>query len=85
MREYAKLLENLYAANKAFAPENMAYAHLASGDKDRAFYWLEQAYLHRDVVSTDWGLMIIKEDRLFDPLRTDPRFADLLRRVGLPP
>jgi TolB-like protein/DNA-binding winged helix-turn-helix (wHTH) protein/Tfp pilus assembly protein PilF len=85
MREYAKMLENLYAANKVFAPENMAYARLASGDKDRAFYWLEQAYLHRDVVSTDWGLMIIKEDRLFDPLRTDPRFADLLRRVGLPP
>jgi TolB-like protein/DNA-binding winged helix-turn-helix (wHTH) protein/Flp pilus assembly protein TadD len=84
MREYAKMLENLYAANKVFAPENMAYAHLASGDKDRTFYWLEQAYLHRDVVSTDWGLMIIKEDRLFDPLRTDPRFADLLRRMNLP-
>jgi len=85
MREYARMLENLYTANKVFAPENMAYARLASGDKDRAFYWLEQAYLHRDVVSTDWGLMIIQEDRLFDPLRTDPRFADLLRRVGLSP
>ena len=85
MREYAKMLEHLYAANKVFAPENMAYAHLASGDKDRAFYWLEQAYEHRENVSTDWGLMIIKEDRLLDPLRTDPRFADLIRRVGLLP
>jgi serine/threonine protein kinase/tetratricopeptide (TPR) repeat protein len=85
MREYAKALENLHAANKAFAAESLAYAHLASGDKERAFYWLEQAYEHRENVGLDWGLMIIKEDRLLDPLRSDPRFADLVRRVGLTP
>lgn len=85
MREYAKALENLQAANKVFAPGNLAYAHSASGDKDRAFYWLEQAYEQRENVGMDGGLWIIKEDHMFDALRNDPRFADLLRRVGLPP
>jgi serine/threonine protein kinase/Flp pilus assembly protein TadD len=85
MREYAKALENLYATDKGFFPENLAYAHLASGDKDRAFYWLEQAYEHRENVSLDWGLCIIKEDRLLDPIRSDSRFTDLVRRVGLTP
>lgn len=85
MREYAKALENFQAANKVFVPDALAHAYLASGDKDRAFYWLEQAYEHRENFGMGWGLMMIKEDRLFDPLRNDPRFADLLRRVGLPP
>lgn len=85
MSEYAKALEAIQAAKKGFAPENLAAAYTALGDKDRAFYWLEQAYGHREDVSLDWGLMIIKEDRMLEPLRNDPRFADLLRRVGLPP
>jgi len=85
MREFAKDLEKLSAGDKGFVPENLAYAYLASGDKDRAFYWLDQAFEHRENVSMDWGLTIIKEDRLFDPIRSDLRFKDLLRRVGLPP
>jgi eukaryotic-like serine/threonine-protein kinase len=85
MREYAKALENFQAVNNVFVSDGLAYAYLALGDKDRAFYWLEQAYEHRENFGMGWGLMIIKEDRLFDPLRNDPRFADLLRRVGLPP
>jgi TolB-like protein/DNA-binding winged helix-turn-helix (wHTH) protein len=47
------------------------------GDKDEAFIWLEKAYDTRDGVE---GL----RDPKYDPLRNDPRFADLLRRVGLP-
>ena len=85
MSKYAKALEAMQAAKKGFAPENLAAAYTALGDKDRAFYWLEQAFEYRENVSLDWGLMIIKEDRMLDPLRNDPRFADLLRRVGLPP
>jgi hypothetical protein len=85
MREYAKALEAAQEAKKAFAPGTLAEVYTALGDKDRAFYWLEQAYVHRENYSLDGGLTGIKADRLLDPVRNDPRFADLLRRIGLPP
>jgi Flp pilus assembly protein TadD len=85
MREYAKALEAAQEAKKAFAPGTLAEVYTALGDKDRAFYWLEQAYEHRENCSLDGGLTGIKADSLLDPLRNDPRFADLLRRIGLPP
>jgi TolB-like protein/Tfp pilus assembly protein PilF len=53
------------------------YADL--GDKDQAFRWLHTAYQERD-----WLLLSLKTDFLLDPLRSDPRFAELVRKVGLP-
>jgi TolB-like protein len=53
------------------------YADL--GDKDQAFQWLNTAYQERDK-----GLVSLKTDFLLDPLRSDPRFAELVRKVGLP-
>ncbi len=85
MRQLAKDMENLQAAGRVFVPENLAVAYVALGDKDRAFYWLEQGYDHREMVGHDWGVMILKVDPLLAPLRSDPRFKDLLRRMGLPP
>lgn len=49
------------------------------GQKDEAFEWLEKAYAHHDD-----GLVRLKEELGYDNLRADPRYADLLRRVGLP-
>ncbi len=46
------------------------------GDRDKAFEWLEKACEERFVIE-------IKVDAQFDPLRSDPRFADLLRRMNL--
>ena len=54
------------------------YADL--GDKDEAFRWLNTAYQERDSLY----LLGLKTDSLLDPLRSDPRFAELVRKVGLP-
>jgi serine/threonine protein kinase/TolB-like protein/Tfp pilus assembly protein PilF len=53
------------------------YAQL--GDKDESFWWLNTAYQERD-----WHMEGLKTDFVLDPLRSDPRFADLVRKVGLP-
>jgi TolB-like protein/DNA-binding winged helix-turn-helix (wHTH) protein/Tfp pilus assembly protein PilF len=56
----------------------IAWAYIGMGDKDQAFDWLEKAYLqHSNTIIT------LKVEPGFDPLRSDPRFQDLLRRVGL--
>ena len=49
----------------------------ALGDKDQAFQWLNTTYPEHD-------LMRLKTDNSLDPLRSDRRCADLLRRIGLP-
>jgi len=48
-------------------------------EKNRAFEWLEKAYQER----SGW-LLELKIDPVWDPLRSDPRFQDLMRRVGIP-
>jgi serine/threonine protein kinase len=53
------------------------YADL--GDKDQSFRWLNTAYRERDS-----QLVNLKTDFLLDPLHSDPRFAELVRKVGLP-
>lgn len=53
------------------------YAQL--GDKDQAFSWLEKAYQER----APW-LTYIKTDPQFDNLHSDPRFNELLKKIGLP-
>jgi DNA-binding winged helix-turn-helix (wHTH) protein/Tfp pilus assembly protein PilF len=75
-REMLKL-ENLSRHEQA-DPVTMMWAHLGLGKKDEALADLEAAYAgHLSILAT------IMVDPSFDPLRRDPRFQDLLRRVHL--
>ena len=60
-------------------PFTSALIYAGLGDKDQAFAWLEKAYTERSV----W-MPSLKVDPKFDSLRSDSRFAELVRRVGLP-
>ena len=61
------------------APFRIAMVHIGLGDTDRAFEWLHKAFEARD-----WQMALLKVEPAFDGLRSDPRFAALLERVGLP-
>jgi serine/threonine protein kinase/TolB-like protein/Tfp pilus assembly protein PilF len=61
------------------SPVTLGIVSGALGDKDEAFAWLEKAYELRDP-----QLTYLKVGPRFTPLRSDPRFQDLLRRMGLP-
>ena len=76
-----KKLEQLRdkARREEFVPAmDFVRLYVRLGDKDQAFAWLEKAYEERTRL-----IFAIKIDPLFDGLRTDPRFADLLRRLNL--
>jgi len=53
-------------------------AYGAAGERDRAFAWLDRAYEERDIPLIYAGVSI-----LFDPIRQDPRFGPLARRIGV--
>jgi serine/threonine-protein kinase len=57
----------------------IAWVYMGLGDKDRAFEWLEKAYEERA-----GRLVHLKVLRAFDPLRSDARFEDLMRRLKFP-
>ena len=61
------------------SPYSIASFYARLGDKENAFGYVEKAYLIRDDALTQ-----IKDDRDFDVLRPDPRYATLLRRMALP-
>jgi tetratricopeptide (TPR) repeat protein len=53
-------------------------AYLGLGDSDQVFVWLEEAYKEQSEI-----LQYVKVCPYFDPIRSDPRFAEVVRRVGL--
>jgi TolB-like protein/DNA-binding winged helix-turn-helix (wHTH) protein len=83
LRQWAKDLEHLAATKQLYVPGVLAQVYTALRDKDRALYWLEQFHQHHDLAAAD--PTCFKTDPWLAPLRSDPRFSDFLRRVGLPP
>jgi tetratricopeptide (TPR) repeat protein len=81
-QEVEEILQELRAAaeEQYVDPTLLAWVHLVLGNHNAAFEMLERAYEDR----AQW-LPFIAVDPKFDPLRSDPRFDDLLRRIGLQP
>ena len=80
--EARAVLDELIARSKReyVSPLYIAWIYIDLGEKDRAFEWLEKAYDERA-----FGLLFLKVGPGYDRLRSDPRFADLLRRIFISP
>jgi serine/threonine protein kinase/Tfp pilus assembly protein PilF len=80
-RERAQtILTRLQTSQQYVSPGQWAILYVAQGEREQAFAALERAYEEHDL-----QLQYLGVEPEFDPLRSDPRFQDLLRRVGLAP
>jgi tetratricopeptide (TPR) repeat protein len=78
--EAKRILEKLKElSNKHYvSPFHIAFVYVGLKENDRAFDWLERAYEERYEL-----LISIKIMPNFDPIRTDERFSELLKKIGL--
>ncbi|HKQ53148.1 MAG TPA: protein kinase [Pyrinomonadaceae bacterium] len=77
--EALAILDKLKTTKEYVSPAELAIIYVGLGDKEEAFQALERAYAAHDL-----QLQYLNVDPHFDTWRSDPRFADLVRRVGLP-
>ncbi|MBA2525628.1 MAG: tetratricopeptide repeat protein [Pyrinomonadaceae bacterium] len=80
--EAQKILEQLKQRQRSEYVDSGFFAiiHAGLGEKDKAFTSLEKSYQEHSA-----GMVFLKADPRFDDLRDDPRFQELLRRVGFTP
>lgn len=71
-------LEDL-SRKRYVSPYDMAAIYSGLGDKDQTFRWLEKTYEERE-----GALVYLNVEPMFDTVRSDPRFKDLVHRIGLP-
>jgi serine/threonine protein kinase/Tfp pilus assembly protein PilF len=76
-----RTLDQLTSASAQRYTPALAFAvvHVGLGEYDQAMAWLEKAYAERFI-----RLAYLRREVIWDPLRPDPRFQDLARRIGLP-
>jgi eukaryotic-like serine/threonine-protein kinase len=78
--EALAILDKLKATDEYVSPAELAILYAGLGDKEGAFQSLERAYAVHDL-----QLQYLKVEPHYDPLRDDPRFQNLLHRVGFAP
>jgi TolB-like protein/DNA-binding winged helix-turn-helix (wHTH) protein/Flp pilus assembly protein TadD len=80
-KEYSALvLQGINEPNQQLGNVDIAAVYAVQGNKDKAFAWLEKAYQAREGIP----LSMINSEPTFQSLHGDPRYSDLLRRLGLP-
>ncbi|HYT24277.1 MAG TPA: hypothetical protein VEW05_29060, partial [Candidatus Polarisedimenticolia bacterium] len=79
LKEWVREMELARARGENIPSSILAEVYAYLGEKDHAFAWLEKAYKERDGAFPG-----LKVEPLWDNIRPDPRFQDLVRRVGLP-
>ncbi len=80
-REARQVIDELKKRSQRsyISPTTIAVIYGGLGENDRAFEWLDKAYEGQDSL-----LILLKVEPMFDSIRNDPRFTELLRRVNLP-
>jgi len=68
------------ARQRYVSPLDIAFVYIGLGEKDRAFEWLEKARVER----VAW-LTYLRDDPIYDPLRSDPRFQEIVHKFSQPP
>ena len=79
LRAWVQAMEREIADKQPLPSFLMAFIYSSLNDRENAFRWLERNYAEHN-----WCMMYLKVDRTWDPIRSDPRFANFVRRVGLP-
>ncbi|HUS09636.1 MAG TPA: hypothetical protein VMZ30_04145 [Pyrinomonadaceae bacterium] len=77
--EAQAILAKLKSGKEYVSPAELAVLYVGLGDSEGALASLEKAYAEHDL-----QIGLLKVDPNLDSLRSDPRFQDLMRRVGLP-
>ncbi|MGA2363072.1 MAG: protein kinase [Candidatus Aminicenantales bacterium] len=79
--EARRILNNLIGYSRTRYSPSVIFASICSalGEKEQCFVWLDKAFRERD----PFLLMFVKPLHLFDPVRSDPRFTALMRKIGL--
>ena len=80
--EAQKVLDHMkkMSEHRYIAPYNVAVIYAGLGEEDEAFTWLNRAYEERSYILVEY----LTTDARLDSLRSDPRFDELRRRIGLP-
>jgi tetratricopeptide (TPR) repeat protein len=80
--EALRILDELMkqSQHKYVSPTDFAIVYIGLEEKDQAFAWLERAYEERSGFLTE-----LTVEPMFDSLRSDPRFQELMRRMKLAP